>query len=150
MGVLGALRGPTRGGDGTRRGALGTAGHSWTPRAAQQPSGFAGNRAPTVLSQLRARRAVPSKQCRRAFARATRKRCGRRVVSGSPPRPRGYWSVRSAGGSCPRRPGLPFGVAAPLGTHRPATGSESQREAGELRGVSVRHLLPPKSPECCR
>ena len=65
MGVLGALRGSTRGGDGARRDALGTAGHSWTPRAEQQPSGFAGNKASTVPSQLRARRAVPSRQSSR-------------------------------------------------------------------------------------
>lgn len=153
MGVLGALRGSTRGGDGARRDALGTAGHSWTPRAEQQPSGFAGNKASTVPSQLRARRAVPSRQSA-PLARGAGGRWSQ-----------GARRERAAPGASARRVELVrdalslafhLGPQHSLGAHHPATGSESQREVGELlalstsRGVSVRQLLPPKSPECCR
>lgn len=54
-------------------------------------------------------------------------------------------------------PGLPFGAAAPLGAHHPATVRKANSEVGELLALSTRagflgsrQLLPPKSPECCR
>lgn len=120
--------------------ALGSQLGSWAVSAEQQPSGFAGNKASTVPSQLRARRAVPSRQS----GAPPRQRCGRPVVPGACRERGGSWRVRWAAGTCPRRPepGLPFGAAAPLGAHHLATGSESQREVGELLALSTSRGFP--------